>query len=123
MAINILLLFLVFGATRWKKHPYAGAITLGLIKGALYVFVALDQVPLWAAALNGLIGLVVFGGLAAGMVNLIGRLDRYEPKEVRYLTPGAERPVFKWEYLPLTAILLLLILGESLVSLLLTSHR
>ena len=109
MAINILLLFLVFGAMRWKRQPYAGALVLAVIKGALYLHFAYGKVTIWAVVLNGVIGFTVFGGLAVGMVYFVRRLDRYEPKEVSYSSPGAERAVFKWEYLPLSGILLLLV--------------
>ncbi|MBL9190156.1 MAG: hypothetical protein JNK23_21930 [Opitutaceae bacterium] len=40
MIVNIVLLFLVFGLTRWKKHPYLGALVLGLAKGAIYTVVS-----------------------------------------------------------------------------------
>ena len=116
MIPNILLLFLVFGAMRWKKQPYAGALVLAAIKGALYLHIAYGQVPLWAVILNGVIGFIVFGGLAAGMVYFIRRLDRYEPKEVSYSSAGAERAVFKWEYFPIAGFALLLIFGEMLLA-------
>lgn len=112
--VNILLLFLAFGGTRWKKQPYAGALVLAVIKGALYTIVAVGKVPLWAVIVNGAIGFIVFGGLAAGMVYFVRRLDRYEPKEVSYSTLGAERAVFKWEYFPIAAIVLVLMFGEIL---------
>ena len=115
--VNILLLLLVFGATRWKKQPYAGVLVLAAIKGALYFIVLFGRAPLWAAILNGVIGLIVFGGLAFGMVYFIRRLDRYEPKELSYSSPGAERVVFKWEYLLIALFVLLIIFGEMLFAL------
>ncbi len=115
--VNIMLLFLVLGATRWKRQPYAGALAFAAIKGVLYTVVAIGTVPLWAVILNGVFGLIVFGGLAAGMVYFIRRLDRYEPKEVSYASPGAERAVFKWEYLPITGFALLVIFSETLLAL------
>ena len=111
MIVNTLLLFLVFGAMRWKKQPYTGALVLAAIKGALYLHFAYGKVPIWVVILNGVIGFLIFGGLAAGMVYFIRRLDRYEPKEVSYSSPGAERAIFKWEYLPLSGIVLLLVFG------------
>ncbi len=113
MLPNIVLLLLVFGATRWKKRPYAGALILALIKGGLYFVVPLKTQPLWLCILNGLIGFVVFGGLAAALVYFLRRLDRYETKEVSYST--TEKAVFKWEYFPLAVIVLILIFGEMIL--------
>lgn len=88
----------------------------GIVKGVLYTLVALTQFPLWAAVLNGVVGLVVFGSLAAGMVYLLRRLDRGDSKPVTYTSAGSDRMVFKWEYIPLSAIIVLLIFGEMWVS-------
>ncbi len=115
MLPNILLLLLVFGATRWKRRPYAGALVFALIKAGLYFAVPLETQPLWVCALNGAIGLVVFGTLAAALVYFLRRLDRYEVKEVSYSTSGTEKAVFKWEYFPLAVIVLVLIFGEMLL--------
>ncbi|MDP3071938.1 MAG: hypothetical protein Q8N18_16725 [Opitutaceae bacterium] len=112
MIFNIVLLFLVFGLTRWKKYPYLGALVLGLAKGAIYTVVTATQLPLWAALLNGVIALIVFGSLAAGMVYFLRRLDRGEAKPVAYTSAGSDRMVFKWEYFPLSAIIVLMIFGE-----------
>jgi hypothetical protein len=112
MLPNIVLLLLVFGATRWKKHPYLGALVLGLAKGALYFAVPLRNMPLWACILNGVIGFVAFGSLGCGLVYFLRRLDRGEPQEVTYSTAGSDRVVFKWEYIPLSLIVVALIFGE-----------
>jgi hypothetical protein len=112
MLPNIVLLLLVFGATRWKKYPYLGALVLGLVKGALYFAVPLRSLPLWACILNGVIGFVVFGALGWGLVYFLRRLDRGEPQEVTYSTAGSDRVVFKWEYIPLSLIVVTLIFGE-----------
>ena len=117
MLPNIVLLLVVFGVARWKKHPYLGALVLGLVKGALYFALPLGSLPLWACVLNGVIGLVGFGALAAGLVYFLRRLDRGEPREVSYSTAGSDRVVFKWEYIPLCVIVLMLIFGEMIVNL------
>jgi hypothetical protein len=115
MLANIILLVVVFGATRWKKQPYLGALVFALVKGGLYFAVALRTLPLWACFLNAAIGCFLFGGLAAALVYFLRRLDRYEPTEVSYSTLGSERVAFKWEYLPLVAIVLAIIFGEMLI--------
>lgn len=112
MILNIVLIFVVFGLTRWKKYPYAGALVLGLLKATHYVLSLMSQVPLWAVLVNAVIAFVVFGALAAGMVYFLRRLDRGEPTQVSYKAGGSDRMVFKWEYLPLTAIVVLMIFGE-----------
>jgi hypothetical protein len=119
MAANVLILLVVFGVSRWKKFPYLGALLLGLVKGGLYFVVPLQTLPLWACLLNGAIGFVVFGGLGFGLLYLVRRLDRGEPQEVRYTVGGADRVSFKWEYIPLTAIVVVLVFGEIVFNLLL----
>lgn len=114
MVLNIALLFLVFGLTRWKKYPYLGALVFGLVKGALYFAVPLAHLPWWVCAVNGLIGFLVFTALGAGLVLFLRRLDRGEPKEVTYSVGAADRVTFRWEYLPLTAILLVVLFGEMI---------
>jgi hypothetical protein len=116
MLANIILLVVVFGATKWKKQPYLGALIFALVKGGLYFAVPLQSLPLWACMLNGAIGFLLFGSLAAGFVYFLRRLDRGETKEVSYSTRGSDRVTFKWEYLPLVALLLAIIFGEMLIN-------
>lgn len=117
MLINILLLVLVFGATRWRKQPYAGALVIAMIKGALYAIAASAAGAVWwGVVVNALIGFILFGGLAAGMVFLFRRLDQREPITSNYSTRGSDRMTFRWEYVPLAAIVLILIFGEMVVS-------
>lgn len=123
--VNVLLLFLVFGGSRWKKFPYVGAVIFATIKGMLYAFemAVATKFPLWAIFFWGTIGFIVFGTLSGSMVYFLRRLDRDQPQEVSYVTSGAERTVFKWEYFPITAIVLLLLFGEMWVGHILRSHR
>jgi heme/copper-type cytochrome/quinol oxidase subunit 2 len=112
MLLNIILIFVVFGLTRWKKYPYAGAVVLGLLKSAHYLLALYATFPLWVALLNSVIAFTVFAALAAGMVYFLRRLDRGESKPVTYTAGGNDRMVFKWEYIPLAVIVVLMIFGE-----------
>jgi hypothetical protein len=108
MLINIILLFLVFGATKKKFNPYAAAALLGVVKGVLY-FIGSQSI------VSAVIGFVIFGGLAAGLVYLLGRVDRQESTEEPYPAYGSRKKTpFKWEYIPLSAIVVFLIFGELL---------
>src|SRR6478609_5280503 len=108
MLINIVLLFLVFGATKKKFNPYAAAAVLGAVKGVLY-FIGSQSM------LSASVGFVIFGGLAAGLVYFLARVDQKELTEEPYPTYGTRKKTpFKWEYIPLSAIVLLLIFGEML---------
>ncbi|MBE7539941.1 MAG: hypothetical protein HS122_16210 [Opitutaceae bacterium] len=111
MVINIVLIFLVFGATRKKFNPYAAAAILGAVKGVLY-FIGSQSV------LSAITGFAIFGGLAAGLVYFLARIDKKELTEEPYPTYGSRKAAFKWENIPLFAIVLLLIFGELLALLL-----
>jgi hypothetical protein len=107
MIINIVLLFLVFGATKKKLSPYTAAVILGAIKGGLY-FVGSQSI------LAAVIAYVIFAGLAAGLVYFLARVDLKEMTEEPYPTyTSRKKSPFKWEYIPLSAIVALLIFGES----------
>jgi disulfide bond formation protein DsbB len=114
MVANIVLLVLVFGAKKQKMNLYLAAVILGGVKAGIYFAVTRNIV------LSIMMG-CIFAGLASAFAYLLKRLDRKnpkdEPKEVTYGTPGTEKVVFRWEYFPLSAILILLIGGELLISL------
>lgn len=114
MLPNLLLLFLVFGVCRWRRHPYFGAWLLAVIKGGLYFVAPLDTLPLGACVLNSVLGFAIFGTLGFGLVYFLRRLDRNEAKDLgpRYPTPGTDKTAFQWEYLPLSVIILTVIFGE-----------
>jgi Ca2+/Na+ antiporter len=106
MWINLVLLILAFGAQRKIKNPYIPALVLGLVKFGLY-FVLTHQlsVALGSAAIVTVI-LLAF-------VFFLGRLDRKGREEMgdipdydnRNPTPKS----FKWEYIPLSLLLVLLL--------------
>ena len=111
MIANLVLVLLLFGATRKKFSPYAAAAILGAIKGVLYF---VGSRSLVAAVL----GFVVFGGLAATMVYLLSRVAEKEFTEEPYTRFGTlKKTPFCWEYLPLSAIIILLVLGEMALTL------
>lgn len=111
MLLNIVLLFLVFGATKKKMNPYAAAAILGAVKGVLY-FVGTGSV------VAAVLGFSLFGAMAAGLVYFLACLDKKEASEEPYPTYGTRKKgAFKWEYIPLSVIVLFLIGGEMVINL------
>jgi|CXWL01.1.fsa_nt_gi hypothetical protein len=109
MLVNIVLLFLVFGASKKKFNPYASAAILGAVKGVLY-YVGSQSI------IAAILGFMIFGSLAAGLVYLLARVDKKELTEEPYSKYGSRKSTpFKWEYVPLSGIVLLLIFGEMLL--------
>lgn len=113
MIWNIALLFLLFGAAKKKFNPYAAAVIFGAIKGTLYFIGS-------RSAVTALVAFLVFGALAASMIYFLARVDRKEVAEDPYPKFGntAKSGPFKWEYVPLSAIVVLLVFGELIVSML-----
>lgn len=115
MILNIVLLFLVFGAAKKKFSPYVAALLLGLVKAAIYALVTRTVVgPV-------LIG-IIYGGLAAGFVFFLNRIDRREnserPDVPTYGLAGSQTIRFKWEYIPLVVFLMLIVGGEYVLAVL-----
>lgn len=110
MIANLILLFLLFGSTKWKKGPYVGAIALGLIKGILYLVVTRSIV---VALMMG----IAFFALAAGFVFFLGRLDKKEEVDQGYTKYGfgQKKKKMRWEYVPLSILVLIIIFGEMLL--------
>lgn len=110
--INILLLFFVFGAQRKKMNAYWAALLLGLIKAVIYLIFTRQ---LLVAAVMG----ITFAGLTAALVYFLKRLDQRDAatKEAVpvYRSAGSEKMTFRWEYLPLVVLMLLIIGGEVLL--------
>ncbi len=110
MLLNIVFLFLLFG-TRKKLNPYISAAIFGAIKSLFYL---LGTKSVIAAA----VVFLVCGGLAATMVYLLARIDRQEAAEqpdIPVYTTRRRSGKFKWEYIPLTAIVMFLIGGEMVI--------
>ena len=106
MIWNFLLVVALFGASKKKFNPYAAAAVLGTIKGVRY-FLAYRS--LFVAAFAGL----VFFGLAATMVCFLSRLDKKEEKEEHYSKSGRiKKGPFRWDYIPLSVVVFLLLFGE-----------
>jgi hypothetical protein len=110
MIWNIALLFLVFGSAKKKIKPQISALIFGAVKGVLYYVVA-DSI------LNGVIGFLLFGSLALAVVYLIARLDKKEATDEPYPKYGTRRTGsgFKWEYVPLSIIIIFLIFAEIIL--------
>jgi Ca2+/Na+ antiporter len=112
MIINILLLVLVFGAEKKKVSPYLAALLLGAIKAAIYL-IFFHQIA--GALITG----AVYAALAAGFVYFLKRIDRREnnerPEVPEYQSPGSETIKFKWEYIPLVVLLLLIVAGADMI--------
>lgn len=113
MIWNFVLIFLVFGAAKKKFSPYASATILGAVKGVLYYLVS-------QSVIIALVGFLIFGGLAAAMVYFLARVDKKEASEEPYPKYGTRKKggSFKWEYIPLSAIVILLIGGEMIAGML-----
>jgi heme/copper-type cytochrome/quinol oxidase subunit 2 len=110
MIINILLLAALFAASKKKFNPYAAAGGLGAIKTVLYF---LSTRSLLVALGAGLI----FFGLAAAMVYFLSRVDKKEEGEEHFTKYGhLKKGRFKWENIPLTISVVLIIFGELLLT-------
>lgn len=114
MLINIVLLILVFGAKKKKISPYIAAALLGLIKGVIYLVFS-RNIAL-ALIMGG-----IYAGLAMVFVYFLTRLDQREDRErpatPTYKSAGTETISFKWEYIPLAVVLMLIIGGEMILTL------
>jgi len=109
MLWNILLLFLVFGAAKKKFNPYASAVILGVVEAGLYFYRTRN-------VLGAGIEFAVYTVLAAGLVYFLARLDRKPSTGEAYPTPGTSQKVaFQWEYIPLAALVLFLVFGETVI--------
>jgi hypothetical protein len=110
--LNIALLILVFGAEKKKISPYTAALALGVIKGVIY---AVFSHSLVIALVMG----VIFAAMSAGFVYFLKRVDRREegerPEVPTYTSAGSDTIKFKWEYIPLVILLVLIVGGEMLL--------
>lgn len=112
MILNIGLLILVFTAQKKKLSPWLAGLSFGLVKGVIYGVVTRHVI---FALVMGLI----FAGLATAFAYLLRRVDRREaaaaPEIPTYAAGGSDKVTFRWEYIPLVILLLLLIGGEMLL--------
>lgn len=114
MLLNLILLILLFGSEKKKKFPpYVMALIFGLIKGSAYGFYTGHLVIALVAGL-------IFAGMAAAFVFFMRSLNQSEDKDrpdlPTYHTPGSQKTKFRWQYIPLWIIAILLVGGEALSS-------
>ena len=109
MLLNLILLFMVFGAAKKKISPYLAAILLGVIEAVVHYIAHRNLV-------GALVQFGVYAALAAGLVYFVARLDRKPATGAAYPTPGtADKVSFQWEYIPLAALILFLVFGETVI--------
>lgn len=117
MLLNFALVFLIFGAGKKKMNRYLAAAIYGVIKGGLG-FLATGSL------VAGLINFVIYGALAAALMWLFARIDTKEATENTISDYSLKRKSsFKWEYVPLSAIVVFLLFGELLVRLFVASPQ
>jgi Ca2+/Na+ antiporter len=110
MVVNILLLFFVLGAAKKKLNPHVSAAIFGAIKGTIYFLVT-------KSVIVSLIVFVIFYGLIAGLIFFFGKLDKKEEiKDPNSMYSSAPKESFKWEYIPITIFVILIIFGEFIVA-------
>lgn len=113
MILNIVLLFLVFGAEKKKINPYAAALIFGAIKGVLVAVFA-------QAYIAALVVAAFYAGLVAAFVYFLKRVDRRDEKgqsdEPDYSPGESDKMTFRWEYVPLVVLLLAIIGGEFILA-------
>ncbi len=103
MLLNIILIVVVFGAAKKKLNPYVAAAILGVIKGVVLYLVTQNVI-------YGITNFILAGILAAGFVYFLQRIDKKEETEEPYPKYGTRKKGrFKWEYIPLSLTLVLLI--------------
>lgn len=111
MLLNFALVFLIFGAGRKKMNRYLAAAIYGAVKGVL-AFMAT------ASLLPALINFAIYGALAVALMVLLARIDTKEATENTISDYSLKRKsAFKWEYVPLAAIVTFLLFGELLARL------
>jgi hypothetical protein len=116
MLINFVLVFLIFGAGKKKLNRYLAAAIYGAIKAALTFVVTAN---LATTALN----FAIYAGLATTLMALLERIDKKEATENTISDYSMRRKSsFKWEYVPLSAVVVFLLFGEMLVTLFVVSE-
>jgi Ca2+/Na+ antiporter len=112
MLLNIALLIFVFSAEKKKVKPYIAALLMGVLKAVITAVFSRN-------ILGSIVVGVIYAGLAAAFVYFMKRLDRRDDVEREetpsYRSPGSEKMKFRWEYIPLVVLLLLIVGGELLL--------
>jgi cbb3-type cytochrome oxidase subunit 3 len=109
MLLNLLLLVLVFAADRKISKPWIPACLFGIVKGGIYL--ALTHNALYSICTAALFAVLV--GAFAFLLRRLWKKEAAEAPEVHtYSTPGTESAKFRWEYIPLAILALLIIFGE-----------
>jgi len=117
MLLNFALVFLIFGAGKKKMNRYLAAVIYGTVKGIL-AFVGT------ASLLAAVINFSIYGALVIALMLLLARIDTKEVTENVISDYSLKRKSsFKWEYVPLSAIVVFLLFGEMLVSLFVASPQ
>lgn len=113
MLLNIVLLFLVFGAAKKKFSPYLAAVLFGVCKAVILLI-----------AVRNVLGAVIYGGIYAALVaafvyflrRIERREDRERPATPEYGVAGSDKIKVKWEYFPLFLLLVLIVGGEMILA-------
>lgn len=111
MLINFVLVFLIFGAGKKNMNRYLAASVYGAVKAALAFMVTAN---LAATVLN----FAIYGGLAGALMALLERIDKKEATENTISDYSLRRKSsFKWEYIPVSAVVVFLLFGEMFATL------
>jgi hypothetical protein len=112
MILNFLLLAALFAASKKKFNPYAAAAVFGAIEAVLHFLSSRNLI-------EGLMAGLIYTGLAATMVYMLARVDKKEEGEEHYSKYGRiKEGRIKWEYIPLSVAVVLILFGETAASML-----
>ena len=114
--LNLLLLF--FTTVALKKRPYLAAALFAVIKAALSFFLSKDLASQMQLSLTGRIVVAIIvgcicGAIAMAFMYFFTRMsksrDTTEESAPSYSVGSAEKMSFRWESIPLVALLLVLL--------------
>ena len=111
MILNFVFLAFVIGAQKKKMSPYVAALLVGLFKG--FITYMGSRLMLGSCIVG-----CIYAMLVATFVYFLRRIDAKEDKEKPaipvYGLASASKIKFKWEYVPLVILFMLIIGGELL---------
>jgi hypothetical protein len=114
MILHFLLLAALFAASKKRFNPYAASAIFGAIEAVLHFLSDRNLVA-------GLMAGIIYTGLAATMVYMLSRVDQKEEGEEHYSKYGhIKEGRFKWEYIPLSVAVVLILFGETVASILMS---